>query len=263
MFSLFGTGALGYYFQEDIKALIGSNPCKEVVCKNGGNCNDGNCDCQDGFFGSNCQEMDLSKVQSLLAYKTPIDLFKAGVPLESLYGKMYKGGLIFFIDTLNKYDFSGMVAAPKDQGVVKWGCDQELKDNDPHLPPLGDLYPYLLSGRKASQLGAARKNTENLIALCLEENTPAKLCKILGDDWLLPSFMELNLMNINLHQKGHGEFAAELYWSSTVFFKSTDILQYGGISHDFGHESIRDVTLLCELEPDCEDQAHVRAVRFF
>ena len=32
------------------------DPCKDVSCQNGGECNDGNCDCPAGFEGSDCSE---------------------------------------------------------------------------------------------------------------------------------------------------------------------------------------------------------------
>mmetsp|Transcript_16905 Transcript_16905/g.25823 ORF Transcript_16905/g.25823 Transcript_16905/m.25823 type:complete len:207 (+) Transcript_16905:16-636(+) len=36
-----------------------SDPCDDVTCLNGGECDDGNCDCPPGYFGSDCSSLDL------------------------------------------------------------------------------------------------------------------------------------------------------------------------------------------------------------
>ncbi len=48
---------------------------------------------------------------------SPLTMYTAGVPIDSLYGQTYAGGLIFYLDTLNNYFFEGLVAASEDQST--------------------------------------------------------------------------------------------------------------------------------------------------
>ena len=41
------------------------NDCKDVVCDNGGICEDGNCDCPNGFSGLSCEVEDLCVTQNV------------------------------------------------------------------------------------------------------------------------------------------------------------------------------------------------------
>ncbi|GAB4407237.1 MAG: hypothetical protein OHK0039_09580 [Bacteroidia bacterium] len=38
------------------------DPCKEVVCENGGTCVEGVCDCPEGYVGANCERFDLAQL---------------------------------------------------------------------------------------------------------------------------------------------------------------------------------------------------------
>ena len=68
-------------------SFLDVNPCTDVTCENDGGCFEGVCICPDGFIGLNCQIFDPTQVQALLtAGITPIELFNADIPLESLYG---------------------------------------------------------------------------------------------------------------------------------------------------------------------------------
>ena len=49
----------GYLYFDDIKSMISPDPCEAVVCQNGGTCNEGICDCPDGYSGENCEIQDL------------------------------------------------------------------------------------------------------------------------------------------------------------------------------------------------------------
>lgn len=71
--------------------------------------------CENGTSITDCESIDPTEteVQVLLnGGKTPLELVNDGIPLNSLYGKMYEGGFIFY---LNTNDGSGMVAATEDQ----------------------------------------------------------------------------------------------------------------------------------------------------
>ena len=93
-----------------------------MVCENAGVATpDGKsctCVCVEGFQGSRCEAIDISKLQVLLdAGITPKTLIEKGVALDNFYGKSYQGGLIFEL----KEDGTGKVATPKDaDGIKDW-----------------------------------------------------------------------------------------------------------------------------------------------
>ena len=189
------------------------------------NCNTGSlneetcaCDCPDGFLGTNCDSLDTSQVQTLLNYgKTPKELFDAGVPLDSLYGKMYEGGIIFY---LNTDDGTGMVAATSDLNVdvgfyVEWGCygtDLTGLNNITSNPPIPEN-----ETEQGARIGDGKANTDAILAECTTDDIAAKLCRDLGEDWFLPSRSALRLMYKNLNENGHGGFTNGFYWSSTEY----------------------------------------------
>jgi len=199
-----------------------TEPCDDVACENGGTCIDGTCDCPDGTLGTNCQSFDATKVQLLLdSGVRPIDLYDGGIPLSSLYGKTYEGGLIFYLNTNNG---TGFVAAQVDQGVAVWGCagvDIPGLNNVTELPP-SSAGVETISG---TRIGDGKANTDAILAACTGNDESARLCRDLGVDWFLPSRGELKLMYTNLHTNGHGNFSTDDnggnswygYWSSTEY----------------------------------------------
>lgn len=179
-----------------------TDKCDDIVCENGGNCIDDACECPEGFLGDFCEQFDISQIQALLDVDTitPKILYDAGVPLDSLYGKMYEGGFIFYLDTV---DGTGMVAASVDQSDgAEWGC-------------LGTV----INGADGEALGTGGENTMAILDGCTQLNFAAKLCSnlVLNDksDWFLPSRGELNSMYTNLQENGHGGFNGSFYWSSS------------------------------------------------
>lgn len=147
-------------------------------------------------------------IQDLLdAGQTPLALNNAGVELDSLYGKTYLGGLIFYLDIITG---NGLVSAPVDQssGAV-WGCSG-----------------FFIGGTMTA-IGTGQANTDIIIS-CGPPTIASRLCNdlVVGiyDDWFLPSNDELNEMyfkigpgaaspNTNIGGFGGSSF----YWSSSEF----------------------------------------------
>jgi len=184
-------------------------------------------DCPIGYTGidcEDCEDCDPSLVQFLLDEgKTPLELINCNIPLSSLYGKKYAGGLIFY---LNTNDGSGMVAAEEDQHTgagVRWGCGNEI------------------NGADGEVVGTGAQNTMEILAGCSTSGIAAKICDDLElnayTDWFLPSKGELNLIWTNLADydgDGHisgvsiSEFEGAFYSSSTEFSDQKAWVQFFG-----------------------------------
>ena len=99
--------------------LVTNNSCTGHECYLSMNCKDNShnretctCECLEGYKGAFCELFDKNKVQFLLdSGNTPKHLFNGGIPLDSLYGKFYEGGIIFNLNTNNG---RGKVAAKED-----------------------------------------------------------------------------------------------------------------------------------------------------
>jgi len=183
---------------------------QNVVCQNGGICLDGICDCPPPYIGANCEQIDPTQIQALLdGGTTPKALYDGGVSLEQLYGKIYAGGFIFY---LNTNDGSGMVAATENQSdAAQWGCSSTDISGLNNVQN-GPTEPETETG---ARIGDGESNTIRILTGCVEPSIAAKLCRDFGTGWYLPSRGELNLMYTNLHMNGHGGFADGNYHSST------------------------------------------------
>ncbi|MEO0684262.1 MAG: hypothetical protein AAFY76_04210 [Cyanobacteria bacterium J06649_11] len=194
--------------------------CDDVNCLNGGICNNGECDCPIGFIGESCEVIDFTKIQDLLNNGTsPLELIRNDVPIDSLYGKIYEGGLIFY---LNSDDNSGLITTIDDietGTTIFWGCEgnnivgiSDVVDN----PPLSGT--EVLPG---TRIGDGKLNTLAIVNECTEVGTAARICSDLvidgNSNWFLPSRGELALMYKNLYLKGLGGFSdlTSSYWSSS------------------------------------------------
>jgi hypothetical protein len=114
------------------------------------------------------------------------------------------GGIIFFDKGVFADGWRYLEAAPNDIGPAQWGA-----------------YVQSVSGTSA-ETGKGKANTQAIISRLRqlgETGKAAQLCEALNingcNDWFLPSRGELNLMYVNLKQKGMGGFQDEYYWSST------------------------------------------------
>jgi hypothetical protein len=148
---------------------------------------------------------------------SPIDIYNGGAIIDSLYGKSYQGGLIFYLDTLDVHPlFEGLVAASSDQSLyAEWGCPSES-----------------VPGADGTAIGTGNQNTIDIDLYCTDPGLAADTCANLilngYDDWFLPSQDELNLMwenladsdgdnnNLGLSDPNNlGGFLTGGYWSSS------------------------------------------------
>lgn len=185
-----------------------------------------NCYCPANVLGINCERFDSTKVQDLLdAGYSPQILVDAGIPLDSIYGKTYSGGLLFYLDTTNGH---GLVASLDNlPGPVKWGC---FTTDINSLPNVLNYDPN--KQQAGARIGDGNRNTVAILNNCNEAGIAAKLCKDLGPNWYLPSISELFTMYNNLKLKGHGFFYNGFYWSSTEKDLNQAWLQnFEGIDH--------------------------------
>lgn len=144
--------------------------------------------------------------------QTPTNLYYGGVVFDSLYGKMYAGGLIFFLYPGAEI---GLVAAPP-----FW---DGINDPDP-IGPWGCIYVDI-QGAQGTTIGAGAQNTIDIEAGCGTSGIAADLCANLVlngfNDWFLPSKDELNEMYLKVGQgaagpnQNIGGFANGSYWSSS------------------------------------------------
>tara|TARA_R110002096_G_C14379974_1_gene705618 strand:- start:137 stop:787 length:651 start_codon:yes stop_codon:yes gene_type:complete len=134
--------------------------------------------------------------------ETPLEIYNSGILLSDIYGKTYKGGHIFYLDTNTG---KGMVTGFQDNssGMVWGGCN----------------YPNVTS----SELWSGQDNTTELATYCDSEyvgDNPIKVCLSLEkngySDWFLPSKNELIEMTTNLFgMEGIYFGATSGYWSSS------------------------------------------------
>ena len=146
--------------------------------------------------------------QRLTDGETPLQIYQSdNALLDSLYGKHYEGGLIFYFNTA---DGSGLVAAETDQSTgMAWDTTTNFVDQ-------------IATGAISKSIGDGKSNTSTIVtALSALGMYAAKTCDELDlnskTDWFLPSEEEMNEMYNNLQAKGLGNFANERYWTSSEF----------------------------------------------
>lgn len=164
--------------------------------------------------------------------ETPKQIYDSGIPLDSLYGKTYQGGLIAYLNTTTG---TGLIAATSDQSSgIQWYNGS-----------------YTTTGATGTAIGTGQSNTNAIIASQAAGIYAASLCAdynvtvgpTLYADWFLPSKDELYEMYKNLHRyncsaaapggsdntscsTSLGGFAYFYYWSSTESLTNNAWKQY-------------------------------------
>lgn len=114
------------------------------------------------------------------------------------FGTSFSSGLVFY----NDGNGGGLVAHPSDQ-------------SSDYAWITGGSTQTTLNGNTASAIGAGATNTTAIIAQSGHTGSAASLCRSLGSAWFLPSRDEAYYMMARLALNGLGNFAADMYWSST------------------------------------------------
>lgn len=168
---------------------------------------------------------------------TPMNLFAGGVALDSLYGKTYGGGFIFYL-TANAG--AGLVAAPP-----LWNG---MNDPDPTEIPWG-CFGTTIAGADGTAIGTGAQNTIDILAGCGQPGIAALICANLNlngfNDWFLPSKDELNEMYLKIGQGATGPnqniagFANGWYWtSSEISWTSSWTHDFNGFGQSYDDKDI-------------------------
>lgn len=174
---------------------------QNIQCMNGGICDEGICDCPTGFIGDNCELIDLDNLQLILdeGILTPLSLVEQGVSVEMLYGLNYADGIIFYIDLEDRLpEAEGMVVSGEN---ISTNAKGECKDGDVVEIDNASYFNdnpgvFQASGR----LGQGMSNTNAILDKCEDlTDGAAKLCRDLGPEWFLPSMEEIWLVDQNLN----------------------------------------------------------------
>ena len=145
----------------------------------------------------------LSVQQRLDGGETPAQVYNSNnTYLDSLYGKTYLGGLIFYFDIATG---DGLAAAPNDQsGSLVW---------DPNTTGL------VATTATSTNVGDGAQNTFIITTSIGAGSYAAKVC---GDlvlagysGWFLPTLDETGEMKKRLHDNGLGNFQNVQYWTSS------------------------------------------------
>ncbi|RLA23632.1 MAG: DUF1566 domain-containing protein [Gammaproteobacteria bacterium] len=158
------------------------------------------------------------------------------IPLASIHaiGDLYGGGIVVWVDEGGQ---RGIIAALADQSTdIQWRNGTT----------------YRVTGATGNGLGAGQMNTAIIVSTQISDAPTADFAaKIAADysvqedgetactgsasetchgDWYLPSKFVLNLMYENLHLSGMGDFADDVYWSSTEISNTSAWIQsfFGG-----------------------------------
>ena len=168
--------------------------------------------------------LPLTVQQRLDQGETPITIYNSdNTLLDSLYGKNYAGGLIYYLDVSSG---TGFVAAPNDQSTeIAW---------DPET----NFINQIATGALLANLGDGATNTATIVAALTTGSYAAHICNDLVldgyNDWFLPTMAGLDEMYDNLQTKGMGNFQVTKYWSSEEFDLATSAALWSSFDRSGG-----------------------------
>jgi hypothetical protein len=145
----------------------------------------------------------LTVQQRLDTGETPAQIYASNNNmLDSLYGKTYVGGLIFYFDVGTSY---GLVSAPNDQSVsLVWDFNTSS---------------LVATNATSTAIGDGLANTTGIVSTLGTGSYAAQVCNDLtfasSSNWFLPTLDEIEQMYVKLHANGLGNFQNAKYWTSS------------------------------------------------
>jgi len=129
----------------DTQTVIEEASCEINSCSDRGLLVDCECECEEGYLGRRCERFDLKFTQKLLDDGvSPFVLLNNNFPLDSVYGRKYREGIIFDLNILQKE--VKIVTAKQYEESLQWTnavnfCDNLTIGNasDWYLPNLEEL----------------------------------------------------------------------------------------------------------------------------
>jgi len=110
--------------------------------------------------------------------------------------------------------------------------------------------------RTSTALGTGRQNTQIIVNYLRQRNESGRAAELAQNfiqngftDWFLPSREELNLMHINLRQRGLGSFTGNTYWSSSHYFSHVRGWQAWSQNFNGGHRGPSQHTSTLHVRP--------------
>jgi hypothetical protein len=158
-----------------------------------------------------CKKEGVPTAQELLDKGESMATILSLKPVDSLVGKLYLGGFIFYVDSATA---TGKIVGGSDVSEsASWGCSGQD-----------------MTGATDSAFGFGAANTDFLVQNCTSLNSAANFCSGAVEngftDWYLPTEDELKLVYTVLGANKIGGFADDYYWTSTQTPASTNAAQH-------------------------------------
>lgn len=161
-----------------------------------------------GNFTSNLSNLKPNTTYYLRAYATNVlgTVYGGELTFTTPYfhiGQLYQGGVIAYLDATGQH---GFIAAQNDQGAnVPWGIPNNQNT----------------TGALSKEIGSGGSNTLKIVQTFGAGNYSAKICYDLVlngyDDWVLPSYDELNVLRTNQYLIGNFHPSCSAYFCSTEY----------------------------------------------